>query len=435
MDSIPIRIVPDTNILRSADNRALLSREFVEATKSQVGVTKRVFIAEITAKEIIYQRTLFFQEFRKGLEQSVTTLTSAQKTIPISVGWSRPINKLIGQLRNRIKARNFQWMPAVETVAARVRKEFRAKKYRVLKTPTKKIDWKRLIDDAVWRRPPFEGTPQSKAEKGFRDALFVETALAAVRKEPEAFWCILSNDGKVVERLNAEKTKGGELEEPGIFQNVEDFQGYVRMLQQKFEVVAAKMLPGIASRAFYDPQENAGLWIKENIETKLTQEFSSRLNAEPTFYEPPTSFYPYTPDVSGAAAYLNAIGHLSSESIISNPPYPGLMTHFVQPQLYETSLFMRHWHKSGDDKYILEGSRFVKSAAVDRATWATRVRIYTLFTRAITTHSYVLNQPEATIREIAVDVTWSSEVHLLEISNSSYEKMEFVETSQIDATS
>jgi hypothetical protein len=45
----------------------------------------------------------------------------------------------------------------------------------------KDIDWPALIDNAVWRLPPFSpfGTePKQTTEKGFKDALILETLLA-----------------------------------------------------------------------------------------------------------------------------------------------------------------------------------------------------------------------------------------------------------------
>src|SRR5204862_86291 len=51
----------------------------------------------------------------------------------------------------------------------------------VLKLDIDKVDWSRVIDDSVYRLPPFE---KGDKEKGFRDLVVLETVLQLVETSP-----------------------------------------------------------------------------------------------------------------------------------------------------------------------------------------------------------------------------------------------------------
>jgi hypothetical protein len=72
---------------------------------------------------------------------------------------------------------------SVDILSSRVRdaigKQLKALGLTILPLDEKEINWQQVIDDAVFRRPPFE---KGKTEKGFRDRLIAESFLQLAKK-------------------------------------------------------------------------------------------------------------------------------------------------------------------------------------------------------------------------------------------------------------
>lgn len=345
METPEFRLVPDTNVLRTRDEKmAFFSSDFLAALKPRLGATKRAFVCEITAKEITYQKTAIAQA-------NLDKLIGASKSLYALSGQEFEVRD-IGELRVHVQKQ-------LET-------EMRKLGFEILRTPIDQIDWGEMVEDAVWRKPPFEGNPDSKTEKGFRDAVFVQTVIAAVKKDPAASWCILTNDALAYQRLGTEaKVTFPSL---SLFRTTEEFLGHVELRVQKFEEALAANLQAKAHVAFYNPGTKTGIFVTGEVEKRIREKHNAALESVPTISLP-----------DGIKAGFSQL---------------------VMP--------FEIWVRSSGDQIFLEGTRFEKRETKTRIRWITRIRMCAVFLKGSLPNQPVY--PPSVIRDTRFDVHWSAEV-------------------------
>jgi hypothetical protein len=90
------------------------------------------------------------------------------------------------------------------------------------------VDWRRIISDAVNRRPPFE---DSETEKGFRDALIVETfAQLVADSDPDPQKCrviLVANDPPLVTAAQLRTSKATNVT---IFSKRDELKGFINAM-------------------------------------------------------------------------------------------------------------------------------------------------------------------------------------------------------------
>ena len=122
-----------------------------------------------------------------------------------------------------------------EQIGTEIRQKFdrwiAARDAKVVETPINKIDWNALIQDALWRNPPF--VDKKAEEKGVRDALILQTTIHQCSQEPRnhpiAFICKdrLLRETAIEELKNDERFTAYEL--------ITGFRSYLDLTKEKLE--------------------------------------------------------------------------------------------------------------------------------------------------------------------------------------------------------
>ncbi|UCH08250.1 MAG: DUF4935 domain-containing protein, partial [Deltaproteobacteria bacterium] len=160
----PHMVIPDTNILWYEDKRKVVNPEFETFWSSH----SSNYILELVITEAV-KGELLFQQSSSAI-RSMKKATDCMDKISKITGKEYRHKITEAKIKNQVEARFDNWL--------------KGKDGRVEPTPADAIDWERLIQDSIWRNPPFEFDPKKeKVEKGFRDALILETVVALCKKE------------------------------------------------------------------------------------------------------------------------------------------------------------------------------------------------------------------------------------------------------------
>lgn len=360
------------------DSKYFFSKIFLDAIAPQEGLEKRVLLADITAKEIIFHkvnRALSNYEKLSNALEVLRTWSGRDLTSPLSR------EELFSDIQRRfIDARNDAG-------------------FSPLPTPFNDINWEQIVDDAVWRRAPFEGTgmPEDANEKGFRDSIFVETTLATIRKEPASYWYILTRDQKIIEKLKGDALLTSDDSKVEFVETIEEFAGKIKMLVAEYEAMAVKLLPGIAQSLFFNSANSTGLWVDQKIFSKIIKSFQKEIEAPPGVLE-----HPLESEFKRGLATIYALSQVS-------------------------------WNKRQDNRMFSIGTRFVRKEGDGRIKWATRIDIYTMFERGSTIFT-AASAIDTLIRQISIDVFWSSKAAILVLSDPTFIGMDFAGSRNIGAS-
>lgn len=140
----------------------------------------------------------------------------------------------------------------------------------VLSTPTNVIVWPEIVRQAIWREPPFEtDAKNSESEKGFRDALILETLVhfcaTDTRDIHVAFLC--------KDRLLRETAESRLSGDPRFtaYELIEDFKTYLDLTSEKLEDVFIRAIIKRASDKFFAKGDSACLYFRDNVRSILQE--------------------------------------------------------------------------------------------------------------------------------------------------------------------
>jgi hypothetical protein len=167
------------------------------------------------------------------------------------------------KVRQEVAARFDRW---VNRVGARMER-----------TPLDSINWERLIKAAVWREPPFsKADKNSKNEKGFRDALILETArLLCNTEEPTIQIALITNDGDLRKAVEAE------LKRCQVHASVEGLSTTLRLQQKDLNDEFIFKILTRAGEKFFSEGNEESLYYKERISRKIIEKFPKLFTLAP----------------------------------------------------------------------------------------------------------------------------------------------------------
>jgi len=141
------------------------------------------------------------------------------------------------------------------------------------------LDWERLVIDATFRRAPFQ---DGKTEKGFRDALVVESFLHLVNISPKTpkvcRVALITADGLIGEAVRARLT---EAVNTVVLGSLEELRGFINTLVSEVDETFLASLRPKAEKLFFTVKDESTLFYKENISERLTERFATELAAYP----------------------------------------------------------------------------------------------------------------------------------------------------------
>lgn len=140
------------------------------------------------------------------------------------------------------------------------------------------MDWEELIERSAHRKAPFEIS--SEKEKGFRDAIIANTFIQEVGrspKTPRACLLVFVSGDKRVREFIEEKTAGaGNVR---ILDTLDELKSLLNAIASEVtEEFLAEILPK-AKNVFWDFDKKEGLYQKEDIFTKISEQYEAELNS------------------------------------------------------------------------------------------------------------------------------------------------------------
>jgi hypothetical protein len=251
-----LKVVFDSSVLYTGSASDLLNREVAQLIKensSYPDLTVTWYLPEIVVHERQYQMS------KRGLK----LLPSIQK-----------LERLLGHNLNITGA-------IIESrVTEAVERQLQEYGIQVFSLTVENVDWKQVMLNAVYRRPPFD---PGENEKGFRDALVAETFLQIVGASPvtpRICRIILVTGDKVLG--DAVRSRTSDCSNVRVLETLEKVKSLINTLVAAVSEDFVAKIQEQAQLYFFEPEEEGTLYYKENIRTTIERRFNEELSSLPT---------------------------------------------------------------------------------------------------------------------------------------------------------
>ena len=167
-----------------------------------------------------------------------------------------------------------------ERVEAAIAREIQRHKLQVRKLDVSKVDWEDLISRSVQRLPPFD--PGEK-EKGFRDAVVVETFSQLIEnlpKSPQSCRIILMSGDQLL--IEAARKKTGARTNVAFTGDQEEVTTMLNALASALTQEMIERILPVASERFFSSENEASIYSREAIGQRIRNEFSNNLKSLPS---------------------------------------------------------------------------------------------------------------------------------------------------------
>jgi len=222
----PYNVIADTNALYALDSRKLVSAGFEAAlTELRKLAAVELYIPHVVIGELAYQK--FYVA-----AGAIALVNSKLNLLTELTGSKQPSLLSPEQAKKKILKRYEAW-----------RKSVKAKR---LSPDIQQAAWNKIVQDAVWRMPPFEHSDDKKHEKGFRDRVVLESVVQVCSKNSKET-VLLCEDGLLSKAAGALGAKN-----LTVVPRLEDFTSRVRLLKEKETKEWGEILFAEAAREFYD---------------------------------------------------------------------------------------------------------------------------------------------------------------------------------------
>jgi hypothetical protein len=327
-----------------------------------------VRVPEVVLEELIYQQFSIAKAAAENLRKNLTTLMDVCGSAEIMP----PTDNLIEIGIRKI----FQKVCDENSISK-------------IETPYERIDWKCVVSDSCWRRPPFE-KPKSEndlAEKGFRDRMILETVIEDVRTIENGVVAFVSADNLLRSTFKAKaKVKAKCAVE--VYSTFDELVGKLKLLRNtKSAEFSKEVLTKIAS-VFFDPDDSNCVAISQGVLKHLDEEYGNEMS-RPLITQIGTPRYTQTS--------------------------PAFFT-FTQP-LAATSLPAGDWFKEMDRwtpvselKFFTSPPIFQSGKGNGRYNWKSTVTLVRLLRRTIPQLDQPYGRPDERIKTKDVDVLWSCQI-------------------------
>lgn len=152
-------------------------------------------------------------------------------------------------------------------------------KLQLAKIETSKVDWDKIMLDAVYRRPPFD---PGEREKGFRDALVMESFLQLINRSPvtpSVCRVVLVSEDKLLS--DAARVATNSMPNVRILNTLEELRGLINTLVSEVDEKFVEEMQGKAQPYFFVKEDQSTLYYKEELRRLIKEKFSNELNTKP----------------------------------------------------------------------------------------------------------------------------------------------------------
>jgi len=256
----PHIIVIDTNVLWWEDKTIVVNPDF----DSFWSTFAESFPMKLIVPEAVYGELLFQQTTSalKHLEKANQEIAAIQ-----GITGKKYTHRLTDEkIRTQVKERLDEWCGGKTAV--------------IHQTPIAAIDWKSVIDSALWRRLPFTPDPKNpKNEKGFRDCLILETvaAICAVntRNENVAFIC---NDYALRTAADSRLSK---MKSYASYDSIKGFESFIELTRKNLTDSFVKSILFRARSKFHDEESTDSLIYRDGFLRTLRAKYAEKIDKAP----------------------------------------------------------------------------------------------------------------------------------------------------------
>jgi len=311
-------VVVDSNVLYPKDKTELISPKFTDSWRECVGLAElRLVVPEVVRGERLYQLFSVGEKERRKAESSLKALSKVS-------GKSGP-----GILKR---------VELIEAVEERFEAWVRENGVSLAATPLDRIDWKRVVHDAIWRDAPFVAPTDGKdSEKGFRDCMVLETVREIARLGSGEDLVFISGDD-VLRLAVSDQLKEVNL---STYKDVSEFASFLRLIHVAVDEAFVGAILRKVPSVFYTQDDPECVYNKCQIWHTITQRFS--LNLDHFMETKPTSF-------------SDLLSAPSSQNLSGGPFLP-----------------------ASDENDYIDATKFEKLTGISVYHWKTQVRFVRLF--------------------------------------------------------
>ena len=371
-------IVPDTNAIYPKNPSDLFGTSFVNGIRKLIddeSETIEVQIPQMVLLERAHQRA-------ETAKLNYEKIKSGSKILKESHNFEIPLENINYQVIERTSLRQ------LEEEAERLG-------FKIIPTPSENINWSQVVEDAAWRRAPFEN---NDTEKGFRDRVIFETVAAFCEDDTSNQIFFICDDD-----ILADKTRL-DIQRPlfSVESDLNSIFDQVRIKQKENKDFAIEVFSKIA-KEFYDKEQNSGLFVDAGLQTKIRDQYIH------TIQEP-------------------ALAELYSGNDQVNPI--SVLLH--DEELSQKRLMPEYYRRVGGLRYKI-GSTHLESAENNVLNWKTAVELAGYFIGQIRTNrgSYAPKWIQST----RVSVYWKNKVsrgERVELLDSEFIKIDFESRNEIN---
>jgi len=336
-------LVIDTNILWDKDKGNVVNLAFDQFwDRNSPTFPMKLMIPATVQGELLYQQT-----------------TSALKLLEKANESIREIERITGKhYSHRVTKDRVQ-----REIAHRFDEWLQAKDAELWEVPVSQIKWGEVVHNAVWRILPF--TPDSKNtenEKGFRDAMILETVEAIYRSYSQdvnvAFVC---NDHAL---RTAAKNRLSGIDNFAAYESLENFQSFIDLTKQNLTQSFVRSILHRAEKKFFDEGDTSGLFYKDDLCLKIMEKFQDKIE------HPVSGENLFVDSGPGQPTWV----HVGNESIWIRPP--------VFKELTDENIFH----------------------------WTSQVTFVRLYAWGVTVSDYIAKGQDRRLMVLSVDVGWKAQV-------------------------
>lgn len=256
-EPLPYWVVCDTNILWCEDKGPVAHPEFEEfwdRATSQFDLS--MYVPEVSYGELLYQHCTSCEKALKGAEElfhKVSAITSAKHKVRLT--------------RDRTK----------EQIRDKFSRWLRRRRGKLIPFAPEAVDWRKLMNDAIWREPPFVADPKNPDfEKGFRDALILESICCFAKTQTSAVNLVFLCNDRILRQAAVDRLKTDSRFVA--FESVKEFESHLLLTKEQ---LTNQFIAKILSRArerFYSSDDPTCLWTRDALRTKLQKDFEEYFN-------------------------------------------------------------------------------------------------------------------------------------------------------------
>jgi PIN domain len=248
-------VVIDTNAIFPKDIANIVSPKFNAIWDECLTISDlQLVVPEVVRGERLYQ---LVQVAKQSLENATKNFETFKKV-------------------SGLKA---QTLPTIQTIQIAAEHKFddwlKGLKAKTAPIPYENINWKRVVNDAIWRVSPFEaGTGEKDTEKGFRDCLVLETLHSIVSATKGQQVIFISGDSEL---RNATAHRFGS-KVLAAYENLAGFASFLKLTREKKNQEYIQLILEKTPSVFFKANDPECVYIKFNLGNRLIEEYKYLLD-------------------------------------------------------------------------------------------------------------------------------------------------------------